>query len=272
MVRPRKISDIKPLFTKLAQTSHYEVKFGGLPPQLLRFLLSKGVDPRFVGEDAGLLCSSASLPTSNLATANIAGSYTGMTENFAHTRQYQQISLEFYVDNNYKSLIFLESWMEFIASGSYNPQGLLDPNGLPSENPRIDQNQFGYFTRMQYPDFYKANGVKITKFERDYNRSIEYNFLGMYPFMMNSPSVSYGPSDTLKVNASFYYDRYIAGKWSSISAQIGDNNNNQYNSPAADPNKPRTPASASRPSVAQSNRGAVLFQVNDATTTRVTRI
>lgn len=149
--------------------------------------MSKGVDPRFIGEDAGLLCSSASLPTSNLATANITGSYTGMTENFAHTRQYQQISLEFYVDNNYKSLIFLESWMEFIASGSYNPQGLLDPNGLLTENPRIDQNQFGYFTRMQYPDFYKANGVKIIKFERDYNRSIEYNFLGMYPFMMNKP-------------------------------------------------------------------------------------
>lgn len=249
MVRPRKISDIKPLFTKLAQTSHYEVKFGGLPPQLLRFLLGKGVDPRFIGEDAGLLCFSASLPTSNLANANITGSYTGMTENFAHTRQYQQISLEFYVDNNYKNLIFLESWMEFISSGSYNPQGLLDTQGLPTENPRIDPNQFGYFSRMQYPEYYKANGVKITKFERDYNRYIEYNFLGMYPFMMSSPSVSYSQSDTLKVNATFYYDRYIAGKWTSISAQRGDSNNQKPNSPAADVNKPLTPASTTRPSV-----------------------
>lgn len=222
-VRPRKISDIKPLFTNLAQTSHYEVRFSGLPIQLTRYLLDKGISQRFVAEDVGLLCFSASLPTSNLATANITGSYTGITENFAHTRQYQQISLEFYVDNNYKSLIFLESWMEFVASGSYNPQG------LPNEQPRIDQNQLNYFSRMQYPDFYKSNGTKIIKFERDYNREIEYNFIGLYPTSISSPSISYSQSDTLKVNATFNYDRYVAGRWTSISTQIGNNNNQNPN-------------------------------------------
>ncbi len=225
MVRPRKISDIKPLFTNLAQTSHYQVKFGGLPIQLTKFLLSKGIGPRFVTDDAGLLCFSASLPTSNLATANVTGSYTGITETFAHTRQYQQISLDFYVDNNYKTLIFLESWMEFIASGSFNPQG------IPNEQARISQNQLNYFSRMQYPDFYKANGTKIVKFERDYNRQIEYNFLGFYPVSLSSPSVSYTQSDTLKVTATFSYDRYVAGKWFSLNTEIGDNNNNDLNNP-----------------------------------------
>lgn len=218
--RPRKISDIKPLFTKLAQTSHYEVKFGSLPPQLRRYLGSKGVNSRFIAEDSGLLCSSASLPTASLANADVTGAYTGMTEHFAHTKQYQQISLEFYVDSDYKNLIFFESWMEFISSGSTNPQRLNGEQG--GINTQLDN----YFSRMQYPDFYKANSVKIIKFERDYKRNIEYNFRGLYPILMSSPSVSYGPSDLLKVNVTFYYDRYIAGRSSSISSILGNDNNN----------------------------------------------
>jgi hypothetical protein len=262
-VRPRKISDIKPLFTNLAQTSHYEVKFGGLPEQLRTYLLGRGIGPRFIGEDAGLLCFSASLPTSNLATANITGAYTGITENFAHTRQYQQITLEFYVDNNYKSLIFLESWMEFVASGSYNPQG------LPNEQPKIDQNQLNYFSRMQYPDFYKANGVKVIKFERDYNRFIEYNFIGFYPTSISSPSLNYSQSDTLKVAATFNYDRYIAGKWTSISSQVGNNNNQLFNSPPLDPSKPVTPSSSRKPSIIYQTAQA---GGTDGVSERITRI
>lgn len=267
MVRPRKISDIKPLFTNIAQTSHYEVKFGGLHPNLTTYLLSKGISQRFITEDAGLLCFSASLPTANLANANVTGSYTGITENFAHTRQYQQISLEFYVDNNYKTLIFLESWMEFIASGSYNPAP-----GLVDQQQKIDQSASNYFIRMQYPEYYKANGVKIIKFERDYNRQIEYNFLGLYPFMMSSPSVSYTQSDSLKVSATFYYDRYIAGRWTSLSSILGNNNNNQPNNPPADASKPVTPSQESRPSVRYQSAGAGVDQGVTPVTPRIKRI
>ena len=38
--------------------------------------------------------------TTNFATANITGNFMGVTEKFAHTRQYSQIGLEFYVDKN----------------------------------------------------------------------------------------------------------------------------------------------------------------------------
>lgn len=262
-IRPRKISDIKPLFTNLAQTSHYEVKFLGLPRELMAYLGKKGVGSRFVGDDVGLLCFSASLPTSNLASASVTGSYTGITENFAHTRQYNQLSLEFYVDNNYKTMIFLESWMEFIASGSYNPQN------LPNENASIDPNQLNYFSRMQYPEYYKANGVKIIKFERDYRRFIEYNFLGLYPQTISSPSISYTQSDTLKVNATFSYDRYVAGKWTSLSSQVGDNNNQLPQSPPPTNSKPDTPATTRRPPTVYQTAQA---GQNEGVSPRITRI
>jgi len=206
---PRRISDIKPLFTNLAQTSHYEVKFGGLPGELVSYLRTRGVSSRFIAEDAGLLCHNAVLPTTQLATVDVVGNYIGITETFAHKRIYQDISLEFYVDNNYNTLKFLEHWMEFIASGASNP---IDGTNLPI-NMNVDE---GYFIRMQYPKYYKSNRTKIIKFDRDYQREIEYTFIGLYPYNIASIPVSYGQSDILKMQVTFKIDRYVIGKSYSI--------------------------------------------------------
>jgi len=219
-VRPRKISEIKPILTNLAQTTHYEVRFGTLPPELQRYLSTKGITSRFISENAGLLCYSASLPTTNLASNSVTN-YIGVQEKFAHTRSYDEISLDFYVDSDYKMLVFMESWMEFISSGSFNHIGL---NGETTE---INQNSDGYFIRMQYPAYYKANSVKIIKFDRDYRKEIEYEFRGLYPKNISSLPVSYSNNDILKFTAFFSYDYYIPGKTSTFSQFISGNNNNR---------------------------------------------
>ena len=218
MATPKRISDIKPLFTNLAQTSHYQVIFGGLPTNLISYLATRGVDSRFIAEDAGLLCNNASLPTTQLSTVDVAGNYIGMTETFAHRRVYQDITLEFYVDSNYKTLKFLEHWMEFIASGSSNPiDGTLAPI-----NQNADQ---AYFVRMQYPEYYKSNQTRIIKFDRDYNKEIEYTFIGLYPYNISAISVSYTQSSALKMSASFKMDRYVIGKAYSVNYYEGTDNN-----------------------------------------------
>ncbi len=220
-VRPRRISDIKPLLTNLAQTSHYEVQFGSLPNELVSFLSRKGIDRRFIAESAGLLCYSAVLPTTQLATTTIDGNYMGIQEKFAHSRLYQEITLDFYVDRDYKMLNFLEYWMEFIASGSFNQIG------ITGENRPINQNDDAFFVRMQYPAYYKSNSTKIIKFDRDYRREIEYNFRGLFPLNISSIPVTYANSDTLKVSATFQYDRYISGKTNSFNQIITGDSNNQ---------------------------------------------
>jgi len=230
----RRISDFKPLFTNLAQTSHYEVRFGGVGPlggPLMAYLLRKGISQRFIVEDAGLLCFSASLPTTSLAIANISGNFMGITENFAHTRQYSAISLDFYVDKNYNALKFMESWMEFIASGSNNPIG--------SPLAPVGQNRKDYISRMQYPEYYKSDRTTITKFDRDYNKEIEYTFIGLFPSGMSSIPVSYSSSEILKMSVIFEYDRYIAGKSLSLNEIIGNNNNNLATTPATPSDNPR---------------------------------
>lgn len=233
MATPRRISDIKPLITNLAQTSHYQVIFGGLPGQLLAYLANRGIDSRFISENAGLLCYSAVLPTTSLGNASITGNYMGITENFAYRRIYSEITLEFYVDNNYRNLKFLEHWMEFIASGSHNPiNGVAGP---------VNQNSDGYFIRMQYPEYYKSNSTRIIKFDRDYRIEIQYDFRGLFPSNISSIPVQYANSDVLKVSATFSYDRYIAGRSLSFNEfQLNSNNLAPAIAAAVNPNAGRT--------------------------------
>lgn len=250
---PRRISQFKPLITDLAQTSHYQVIFGFLPYPLRNHLLARGIESRFVGESVGLLCSSASLPGSTFGTTDIVGNFTGVSEKFAHTRIFTQIDLEFYVDNQYRTLKFLEHWMEFISSGS---------NVSPYED--------GYFFKMRYPQDYKTNQVKIVKFERDYRRSLEYTFYGLFPLTLNSTAVSYNNSEILKATASFSYERYVCGRTLSVDVYTGQDNNKDgvsyLNSYSRTPLIPRTGQSLGNESgvrMTYTPPGSVIPQVVD---------
>lgn len=208
MVSPRRISDFKPTLTQLAQTSHYQLKFDGLSGELRSYLDKRGVGRRFIVENSGLLCYSAVLPGSRLATADIVGNFMGVSEKMAHTRLFSQIQLDFYVDSEYKNLKFLEHWTEFISSGA-------------GESSR----RSGYYYRMEYPDSYKCDRTQIIKFDRDYNNEIEYNFFGLFPIDLSSTPVKYEESDILKATATFSFDRYVSGKVDSYSESRGVTNN-----------------------------------------------
>jgi hypothetical protein len=208
VVRPRRIADIKPIFTNVAQTSQYEVKFGGFNIQLQNYLAARGVDPRFTGETVGLLCNSASLPGSSFATADISGNYTGVMEKFAHTRIFTPIDLTFYVDRDYKTMKFLEHWMEYMSSAS-----------------NVSPNNDGYYFKMKYPNQYKCDFTKITKFNRDYKVELEYRFFGLFPMALSSVAVSYDSSQLMTVSATFNYERYVSGPIYSIDNLRGSFNN-----------------------------------------------
>ena len=207
---PKKISQILPTFQNVAQTSNYLVKFA-LPPHtssggysLGSHLRSKGVDFRFVGDEIGMLCSNASLPGSAMAAVDVVGNYQGVVERFAHTRNFTQISLEFYVDNKYKTLKFLEHWMEYISGAN--------PNSATEQ---------GYHFKMRYPDLYKSNETRIIKFEKNYRQFLEYKFIGLFPLSLNSTRVAYQNSQVLKATCSFSYDRYICGQSTTAAVDRG---------------------------------------------------
>ena len=201
--RPRGISDILPKLQNVAQTSNYFVRFALPPTGLRNHLRRKGIDSRFIADDVGLLCYDAVLPGSALASQNITGDFQGVVERFAHTRNFTQINFEFYVDNEYKSLKFLEHWMEYITGGNQ-----VDPSGDT------------YYFQLNYPRNYKSNDTTIVKFERDHKKFLEYRFIGLFPLSLNSTRVQYGNSQVLKATASFSYDRYISGESSSLARDL----------------------------------------------------
>ena len=60
------------------------------------------------------------------------------------------------------------------------------------------------------------NETRIVKFERDYNRFLEYRFIGLFPLSLQSTRVSYQGSSILKANVTFSFDRYICGESTSL--------------------------------------------------------
>ena len=202
--RPKRISDILPKLQNVAQTSNFLVKFVLPNGELKSHMRRKGLNDRFVIEDAGLLCYNAVLPGSALAAVNTVGDYQGMVERFAHTRNFTQVNFEFYVDNEYKSLKFLEHWMEFITGSNSN-----------------DLSADSYYFQLNYPDDYKSNDTRVVKFEKNYSQFLEYRFVGLFPLNLNSTRVQYGNSQILKATASFSYDRYICGESSSLARDLG---------------------------------------------------
>lgn len=208
------LADIKPLIGNLSRANYYEVKFGGLTAGLRQYLSARDVGSQFIGGDAGLMCYNASLPGSSLAKVE-SSNFSGVVENFAHTRIFTPINLEFYCDNEYKVLKFIEHWQEYITSGNGNGANYSSPY---------------YNYRAKYPndpaDGYKANSTRILKFENDYKRVMEYSFIGMFPLDMSSTPVRYGPNSELtRISCSFAYDRYIAGSIYSFDFIQGNFNN-----------------------------------------------
>ena len=191
------MTQAKQTFGNVAFNNHYIVNFSSLKPTIIRYLeRSTGFSDidEFISRTSGLLCSDASLPASAFATAEVKDNFMGIPQQYAHTRVYTDIDFTFYVDEEYTLLKIFEGWMEYISSGA---------------NPLMEQATKSYYRRMRYPDSYKCNTLYINKFEKNYKRTMRYQFINAFPKSMSSVPVSYGPADILKVTVSFNYDRYI---------------------------------------------------------------
>ncbi len=188
MPTKKSVQDIKTNLLRPALTSHFEVEIG--IPDALR---------GFVGNSQGklnLMCSEAVLPGSQLATIDITNDYQGVTERHAYRRQFDQsIDLTFYVDaQDYIPIKFFEKWISYIMAEGTD-------NDMAFEN---------YSYRTRYPDDYtSAEGLTVTKFEKDYKSQIKYQFIRSFPLAITSMPISYEASSLLKVSVQMTYIRYI---------------------------------------------------------------
>ena len=199
MPRYKSVAEIKSNLLRPALTSHFEVAIS--PPNALR---------GFIGNNQGklnLMCSEAVLPGSALATIDITNDFQGVTERHAYRRQFDQaIDLTFYVDaTNYLPIRFFEKWLGFVMNEPDNADNKL-------ANPY-------YSYRVRYPDgkgdgrldneAYTATGLTVTKFEKDEQTAIEYEFVKSFPLAITSMPISYEGASLLKCSVQMTYIRYI---------------------------------------------------------------
>ena len=193
----------------LALTNQYQVNISGITGDLKNYIAGQyGVDREYLNGGIGIMCSEASLPTSSFATAEVKDNYQGINQQFAHTRMYLDSDFTFYIDRNYNVLKFFEGWMDYVSGDNLTE--------------RINStDQYNYYRRFNYPMNspeenlssvgYKAGILSITKFDRNYDNYVSYEFINAFPKGMTSIPVSYGDADLLKVTVLFAYDRYIMG-------------------------------------------------------------
>ena len=167
---------------------------------------SRGLDPTR-REKLQLFCSETTLPGSTLLTSNLDNDFTGVSEKYAHRRQFdEEISLTFYCDaKDYLPIRYFESWMSYITG---------DTADFHSEN---------FYYRIKFPNNYKG-GLEITKFEKNLNsqdpvrgrtKPLTYTFIDVFPKTISSMPVTYDASDLLKCTVSFSYTRYSAKRANS---------------------------------------------------------
>ena len=183
----RSVSDIKSNLLSPATTSHFEVSLD-IPSGLSRYRGQKRQGK------IQLMCSEASLPGSSLATHQIDNDFHGVTERHAYRRIYDdRIDLTFYVDaKNYLPIKFFEDWISYITN---------------EDKSAAKSNSYTY--RVKYPDTYTVAGLEVTKFEKDYNNAMTYQFIKSYPLQITSMPVSYDGSDLLKCSVAMTYIRYV---------------------------------------------------------------
>ena len=195
--RPKKypINDIRSRFQTVALDNKYQVF---IEPNLNVYNAASdaGITRRFVDEDLGLYVSDAVLPGSSFADVEVSGDRQGITERMPFKRIYDDVTLTFMVDREYKVIKFFESWMQLI-------------NPLHGDTDGKADNQV---MTLRYPKDYKC-GISIIKFNKDYfERGIGFVYYCMvraWPLSVAPVPVNYDSGSILKLNVTFRYERYV---------------------------------------------------------------
>ena len=164
-------------------------------------------------------CANATLPSSTYATGEVKDNYQGVTQEFAHTRINTDIDFSFYVDRDYKVLMFFEAWINFISGGNSGPEDLDEPS-------IYDDNISNYYRRFQYPKHYKnSTGFYIKKFEKNYGvngaKNITYQLINSFPKNITSTPLQYGEAEVMRVTVTMNYDRYRIYRENAVDVEGG---------------------------------------------------
>ncbi len=205
--------DAFPVTLDAASSSVYQSE--KVANDLSRWLTSCGLLDNGQKEVYEILCNEAMLPGVSMAVVQEVGSRQCIRERFATQRQYTDISLTFFVSQDYKTLKLFQEWFNFMNPLYVTQEGIKHNQGYPGGYPNNDE-RFA-FHRFRYPHDYKRD-ISITKFERNLGAdglpeefkpdAISYNFINAFPISIQDIPLNYAGGNLLQVTVEFAYDRY----------------------------------------------------------------
>ena len=210
------------LFGELSVTSQFKVSlfFGDTPSgansdtDVNSWLVSCGVLGRNLNSlRYEFMCNETVLPGTTLTTSEEFGSRQGLTETFPTKRNFEPITMTFYVDSEYGIIRLFEEWINFI-NPLYDDAGRRTVGSPRGGVDRFDNNEF---FRFRYPNTYKRP-IAVTKFERNFvlgrddvsnPTMLTYSMINAYPTNLTAMPVTYEGSTVTKTTVTFAYDRYV---------------------------------------------------------------
>jgi len=158
------------------------------------------------GEKLSYLADEVNIPGFSISTGDFEGHAPGMNQKYAHTKTFRDFTITFLMDQNHLPYKMLHKWAEFIFPFE-------NTNGISVENARTAPNLRNFVLTNYYND-YTCNmvidktehipGEKQLKDKLPVKSSLFlYN---VYPYLINDVTVSNGPNQPLKFQASFYFE------------------------------------------------------------------
>ena len=223
------LPSVQDLFGQLSTTSHFKVSMflgdagskENADKDLNSWLISCGVlgdTSNYQSLKYEFMCHSTTLPGATMRTFDEYGSRQGITERFPVTRDYEPITMEFYVDaKEYGIIRLFEEWLNFI-NPLYTSRGRATSGSRAGSTSSKENFSSNNFYRLRYPNTYTRD-IAVTKFERDLiveNGTVRstpsmltYKFINAYPISLTALPVSYEVSTITKTSVTFNYERYV---------------------------------------------------------------
>ena len=192
----------------LASSNRYQISFEfGQNALLANTVGVSGVpEPRIYegtsidseGAKLSYLADEVNIPGFSVSTGDFEGHAPGMNQKYAHTKTFRDFTITFLMDQDHLPYKMLHKWAEFIF-----------PYQKLGEDARSRD-----FVLTEYYNNYTCNMVidktELVPSERQRTdklpaKSTIYLY-NVYPYLINDITVSNGPNQPLKFQASFYFE------------------------------------------------------------------
>ena len=145
------------------------------------------------------LADEVNIPGFSVSTGDFEGHLPGMNQKFAHTKTYRDFTITFLMDHRHLPYDMLHKWAEFIFIPQSTNGVSLGLSGRARNN----------YVLTNYYNDYTCNMVidKLERTDKGQSRARSSLYLyNVFPYLINDITVSNGPNQPLKFQASFYFE------------------------------------------------------------------